>query len=109
MCEPFKDLSEEEKVAKEDDFERHQEGNIISQLEKKNDKLLASKSNNIKLLYSFDLQTFIHLPTGNVSQFYCKSKLNIFNFTVFNIAEKQGSATHGTKGNRKRKQTKSQS
>ncbi|CAH1379272.1 unnamed protein product, partial [Tenebrio molitor] len=39
---------------------------------------------------SFDLQAVPPLPNGNVSTFYYKSKLNVYNFTIFNISEKNG-------------------
>jgi hypothetical protein len=61
----------------------------LARLEKNNDKETALTNKQI-MFCSFDLQAVPPLPNGNVSTFYYKSKLNVYNFTIFNISEKNG-------------------
>lgn len=89
VCEMYKNLSEEERVAKMSVMEQHEREKKLARAEKNNDKEIASINKNI-LLCSFDLQTVTPLPNGNVSTYYYKSKLNVYNFTIFNIPEKSG-------------------
>lgn len=53
--------------------------------EKEKDKNETSEDT----IVCYDLQAVIPLPNGNVSTFYYKSKLNVYNFTVFDIKSKQ--------------------
>lgn len=36
----------------------------------------------------YDLQAVFQIPKGEVSAFYYRSKLNVFNFTIFNLKSK---------------------
>ncbi|CAH1107724.1 unnamed protein product [Psylliodes chrysocephalus] len=90
VCETFKNLSEVEKENKKEAFQTHTKEKALARIEKDSDKNFALNDKNI-LLSAFDLQAVTPLPNGNVSTFYYKSKLNVFNFTLFNIPEKKGS------------------
>ncbi|CAH1110008.1 unnamed protein product [Psylliodes chrysocephalus] len=70
VCETYKSLSDDEKEARKEHFEKHQEEKVLSRLEKEKDKNLAlqDENNNI-MLCSYDLQAVTPLPNGNVSTF----------------------------------------
>lgn len=78
LCEAYKnDPDDVELKAK---FDEHEREKILSRLAKENDKHLI---NNEKFIVStFDLQAVMPCPTGDVSIFYYKSKINSYNFTV---------------------------
>lgn len=101
VCETFKNLSEVEKENKKEAFQTHTKEKALARIEKDSDKNLALNDKNI-LLSAFDLQAVTPLPNGNVSTFYYKSKLNVFNFTLFNIPEKKGSCYIWHEGEAKR-------
>lgn len=89
MCEVYKNLSDQEKAEKQEEFEKHLEEKVLSRQEKQNYKKLALEVERI-LLSVFDMQAVNPLPNGNVSTFYYKSKLNVFNSTIFDITSKSG-------------------
>lgn len=101
VCETFKNLTEVEKENKKEQFEIHTKEKALARKEKDSDKNSALNDKNI-LLSTFDLQAVTPLPNGNVSTFYYKSKLNVFNFTLFNIPEKKGSCYIWHEGEAKR-------
>lgn len=87
-CEAYKNSSQEEKETKKDAFEVHIQEKQLARKEKDMDKNMVSPEDRI--VCSYDLQAVIPLPNGNVSTFYYKSKLNVYNFTIFDIHNKQG-------------------
>ena len=89
ICEAFKNMSDNEKADKQVEIEKHNKEKVLSRIEKEIDKKLAIDNDKI-LLSVFDLQAVTPLPNGNVSSFYYKSKLNVFNFTAYNIVDKTG-------------------
>lgn len=56
---------------------------------KMEDKDSALQNNEI-LTAAFDLQKCLNVPHGNVSTFYYKRKLSLYNFTVFNLGSRKG-------------------
>lgn len=56
---------------------------------KENEKIQATEDNTVSTS-CFDLQKVILIPYSEVSVFYYKSKLSVFNFTVFDLISKQG-------------------
>lgn len=56
---------------------------------KKNDKDISTSNKEIVTI-AFDLQKTLTTPHGNVSVFYYKRKLNVYNFTAFDLGSLQG-------------------
>ncbi|XP_050672766.1 uncharacterized protein LOC126970716 [Leptidea sinapis] len=56
---------------------------------KAEDKELAQQNPEI-LTAAYDLQKCLNVPHGNVSTFYYKRKLTVYNFTVFDLGHRQG-------------------
>jgi hypothetical protein len=77
LCQSFTNVPDNEELKKK--FEEHEKENILSQKSKEQDKSLVD--NNFVLL-TFDLQAVLPSPTGEVSIFYYKSKINSYNFTI---------------------------
>ncbi|CAH0682478.1 unnamed protein product [Chilo suppressalis] len=53
------------------------------------DKAEAERNSSI-IVATFDMQKILTCPFGNVSIFYYKRKLNLYNFTVYDVAQKSG-------------------
>ncbi|XP_039281015.1 uncharacterized protein LOC120350647 [Nilaparvata lugens] len=90
ICESYKNSSEEEKNVKLASQEKHRQECEWAHQEKSRDKTVALSNDKDILLCSFDLQAVMPLPYANASTFYYKSKLNVYNFTVYNIPDKKG-------------------
>lgn len=84
-----KQSSENEKILKKNEYDLHKENIRNSRLEKENDKKNSMLEKDV-VLATFDLQAVMPLPNGNISSFFYKSKLNAYNFTVYNIKTKEG-------------------
>lgn len=69
-------------------YENHQKEKEISRKLKLQNKLLAS-SDNTKACIVFDFQKVLTSPHGNTSIYYYKRKLNVYNFTVYNMSSKE--------------------
>lgn len=86
-CEAFKNLnqSHEDKFDVEDKYNKYQEEKILSRQEKEYD---THDKNTI--ISHFDLQAVLITPRGEVSQFYYKRRLASYNFTIYNVKDKEG-------------------
>lgn len=79
LCVSYENATETDKETMKDKFENHLQQKELSRTEKQNDK----ESQNFVAVY--DLQAVLPCPKGNTSSFYYISKLNVFNFTVYDI------------------------
>lgn len=71
-------------------METHRREITLSHQTKAEDKLLHGTGNHETAVCTFDLEATIPLPNGNISTFFYKSKLNIYNFTLFDLNSMQG-------------------
>lgn len=69
--------------------ELHMQRKNLGRTVKAADKAEAEKSSNV-ITATFDMQKILSCPFGNVSIFYYKRKLNLYNFTVYDVAQKSG-------------------
>ena len=74
-------------------------------MQKKQDKLKSREENSKTLVAVYDIQAVMQLRRGRGVFFY-KRKLNVFNFTIYNLTSKQGYATCGMKGLQKEEPVK---
>jgi len=79
-CEAYNNAIGEEKIELKNNYEEHLMEKDLSRTEKQLDK---EKSNLILAVY--DLQAVMPLPKGDVSIFYYRSKLNVLNFTIYDM------------------------
>ncbi|XP_071054095.1 uncharacterized protein [Onthophagus taurus] len=85
QCTTFKNSNAEEKDELEQNYKHHIEEKELSRTEKNNDK---EKISDLYQVYCFDLQAALPVPRGDVSSFYYKSRLNCYNFTVYQLHKK---------------------
>lgn len=78
----FSNASDEEKQQLEEKYNIHLKEKELSRLQKDLDKSCNSKSTVVAV---YDLQAVLQCPKGDVSTFYYTSKLNVFNFTVYEM------------------------
>lgn len=89
MCERYANSSPEEKLMLQDEYNKHVTNKNKSREEKQNDVSYASTVEN-RLVAVYDLQAVLSTPCSEVSDFYYKSKLATYNFTIFDIGTKEG-------------------
>lgn len=82
LCVSYDNASETQKQELSTEYENHIMEKDLSRLEKNNDKKRIS---NNYVVAVFDLQAVLPCPKGNVSLFYYKSKLNVLNFTIYEM------------------------
>lgn len=81
-CVAYENATDEDKSLLKEKFDQHLVEKDLSRHEKKRDKEL-DKINEIVAVY--DLQAVMQIPKGDVSVFYYKSKLNVLNFTIYDL------------------------
>ncbi|RZF43013.1 hypothetical protein LSTR_LSTR016943 [Laodelphax striatellus] len=81
-CITYSNASEEEKLTLVEYHESHLKEKDLSRDEKERDKLTV---NSNKIVAVYDLQAVLQCPRGDASSFYYCSKVNVFNFTVFEL------------------------
>lgn len=87
FCDNFKNLSGEEKQQKQESYNCHINEKNQSRIEKENDlKSCASTT----VVSCFDLQAVQTVPSGDRSDFFYKRRLSCYNFTIYEINNKQG-------------------
>lgn len=79
-CATYENASQTEKNSLQEKYDEHQVEKVLSRSEKACDK---ASSNAAVAVY--DLQAVFQLPKGDVSLFYYKSKLNVLNFTIYDL------------------------
>lgn len=80
-CCAYENTENEEKKRKKEYYDQHLVEKELSRKEKKYDKeeLIDTQ------VAVYDLQAVMQIPKGDVSVFYYKSKLNVFNFTIYDL------------------------
>jgi hypothetical protein len=88
-CDPYNNSSPEEKEQLHVKYETHQPGKKEARDEKTKDvaESRTNGQNSIINVAVYNLQAVLPLPCGNVSTFYYKRKLAMYNLTVYNITE----------------------
>ncbi|KAJ8966377.1 hypothetical protein NQ314_003553 [Rhamnusium bicolor] len=79
LCLAFKNASPGEKIELQEKHDTHLKEKELSRKEKEKDKT----SNSVVAVY--DLQAVLPCPTGDATSLYYVSKLNVFNFTVYQL------------------------
>ena len=82
-CFCYENANDLEKEKLKENYDKHHEEKNLSRAEKNIDK-----SKEGVTVAVFDLQAVFQLPKGEVSAFYYKSKLNVHNFTIYDIQKK---------------------
>ncbi|XP_050509077.1 uncharacterized protein LOC126886255 [Diabrotica virgifera virgifera] len=85
-CLRYRSSSEEEKASLQEKFDKHLTEKDLSRTEKDIDK----HSDGTTKVVVYDLQAVLPCPTGEASSFYYVSKLNVFNFTLYDIKSHEG-------------------
>jgi len=89
FCEGFKNSSPEEKAEKSEKYDEHISNKEEARNQKNKDKA-QSMDNKAHVTACYDLQKVLPLPKGEVSLFYYARKLACFNFTIFNLENRDG-------------------
>lgn len=100
-CTAYINALDFQKEEMKDRYENHLKEKELSRIEKENDKTEAlSKSSLIVAVY--DLQATLSCPKGEISTFYYVSKLNSYNFTIYDLKTKDVECYfwHEQQGNR---------
>lgn len=79
-CATFENASETEKDYLQQKYDQHQIEKELSRSEKASDKVSSNAAVAV-----YDLQAVLQLPKGDVSLFYYKCKLNVLNFTIYDL------------------------
>lgn len=88
-CDIYTRASAEEKESLLQDYTLHIASKFVVRELKSQHKLLAQESNSV-VLASYDLQKVLSTPMSEVSLFYYKRKLSVYNFTIFDVGKKEG-------------------
>lgn len=84
LCSIYKNLTASERESMESKYLEHQEEKRLSRLEKEMEKKKVDKK---FVVACYDLQAVLPLPMCKTSAFYYKSKLNVCNFTICDLAK----------------------
>lgn len=71
-------------------YANHQKSKTLSRTKKSKDKSDALNSNGRIVSATFDFQKVLSCPHGQMSILYYKRKLSCYNFTIYDMAKKQG-------------------
>ena len=80
LCESYNNAMNDDKAKLANAYEEHQDEKTMSRNEKDKDKEKAKNQEIVLAVY--DLQAVLPVPMAHTSQFFYKSRLNCFNFTV---------------------------
>lgn len=86
VCLKYRSSTEEEKLTMDEKFNRHVNEKDLCRQEKELDK----NSDDRTRVIVYDLQAVLPCPIGEASSFYYVSKLNVFNFTMYDIKCHEG-------------------
>ncbi|KAJ4427099.1 hypothetical protein ANN_24714 [Periplaneta americana] len=88
LCATYCDADDVKKIELQGMYDKHtEEKNAVRN--KKNDAKMAAKENPIEFASAvFDLQQVIQLPISKESAVFYRRRLSVYNFTVYNIANK---------------------
>lgn len=79
-CVAYENANESEKELLKTKYDEHLQEKEMSRAEKRHDK-----ENFEGILAVYDLQAVMQLPKGDTSVFYYTSKLNVLNFTIYDL------------------------
>ncbi|CAG9793362.1 unnamed protein product [Diatraea saccharalis] len=88
VCHQFKNTPNPSDEIK-DNFNKHQTEKEISRKLKLESKMFAISNNKIACSIVFDFQKVLNSPHGNISVYYYRRKLNVYNLTLFDMASKE--------------------
>ena len=88
-CFAFELLGSEEKELRKDEHEQHTRRRDRARILMEKDQNEAIEKSHVCSI-NFDLQKVLPTPRAEVGPFYFLSKLSIWNFTIFNLENKQG-------------------
>ena len=88
FCHQFFNLSQPEKVQKQDMYDRHQERKERVRQIKEEQKQLSKTDVRVHAI-TFDLQQVLTSPKMNVGALYYKRKYNTYNFTVYSLKDSE--------------------
>ncbi|CAG9760236.1 unnamed protein product [Ceutorhynchus assimilis] len=86
-CIAYFNASEEDKVTLKEKYDTHLREKELSRQEKQNDK---KNNDDNTIIAVYDLQAVLQCPRGDVSSFYYNSKLNVFNFSIYEMKTNTG-------------------
>ena len=89
FCEKYKNSSPSEQGILNDQYDLHMLNKGLSREQKEHDKKKSQDDPTLSV-FIFDLQKVLPVPCGDVSLFYYKRKLATYNFTVYDMANKNG-------------------
>lgn len=89
QCHTFKQTENPSDDLKEE-YSKHQNSKKVSRTLKNNDKNDAIASNGSIVCATFDFQKVLTCPHGQMSILHYKRKLSCYNFTIYDMAGKQG-------------------
>lgn len=81
-CVNFANATVEEKEQLRAKYDMHLKEKDLSRIEKDNDKKSSDRATVVAV---YDLQAVLQCPRGDISTFYYASKLNVFNFTIYEM------------------------
>lgn len=85
LCASYNNSNAEEKFVLEENYKSHIEEKNFSRVEKLNDRKKVNKNTRVAV---YDLEAVLQCPKGDISSFYYKSKLNCYNLTITELANK---------------------
>lgn len=85
LCTSYYNSNAEQKIILEEKFKTHIEEKNSSRVEKLNDRNKINKNFRVAV---YDLEAVLQCPKGDISAFYYKSKLNCYNLTITELANK---------------------
>lgn len=88
-CEAFRNAPGKDSSFNMEEHEKHLKDVKLARAEKQKDKEICKENLDVATC-CYDLQAVMTLPQGSTAKFYYKSKLNVFNFTIFDLFEKKG-------------------
>lgn len=71
-------------------YDLYIQNKLLARDQKSADIALVNSHPDDYRICAFDLQAIIQLPSGQVSAFYYKRRLNAYNFTLYDIVRKEG-------------------
>ncbi|KAK9687867.1 hypothetical protein QE152_g35950 [Popillia japonica] len=90
LCTRFANSTDAEKSTLKDKYENHLQEKDLSRAAKKQDVAYSTDDTHNSTVACYDLQAVMPLPSGEVSHCFYKSKLNMINFTIFDVGSKTG-------------------
>ena len=89
-CARYNNYSAKEKAAHKKEYDHHQNSKeIVRKLLRKSIKAAKKKNSRILTLH-FDLQKILTTPKTSIGPVYYLSKLNVWNFTIYNLQNHDG-------------------